>query len=150
MILVRSRPLPAWVPLKGGGLALALVLFLLIRLAEGAGVAPGWARSYLDDVICLPLVLGAVLVFQRLMTGNPRWCLPLSHGFLALVLFGCYFEFVLPRLRIEAVADPIDLVMYAAGLALFQYLVNRPGCGSGRPDRSSDRENDLRPCADHP
>lgn len=125
-------------------------LFVLLRMAEASGTAPGWARCYLDDALCLPLVLTGVLAVHRLVSRDRRWRLPLSHGLVALVLFGIYFEVLLPRLTAAAVADPLDLVMYTAGLAVFHLSINRQGCGSRRSCRSSGLENDLRPSAVHP
>lgn len=136
-------------PGKKGVLPLLLGLFVLLRLGEASGTAPGWARSYLDDALCLPLVLTGVLAVHRLGSRDPRWCLPLSHGLLALGLYGLLFEVLLPRIGGSAVADPVDLVMYAAGLAFFQLLINRPGCGSIQSCRSSGLDNEFPACADH-
>jgi hypothetical protein len=142
VIILKVWRIPAWVPWGKGALPLMLGLFVLMRVAEAAGIAPWWARSYLDDILCLPLILAAALSAHRLVNHDPNWRLPLSHGLVALALYGVFFELLLPGLRESAVADPLDLVMYASGLAFFHLLINCPGCGSSDSYRSSGLEID--------
>jgi len=147
MPMVKNSRLRTCVPWGHGALPVLAGMFILVRLGEFGGTLPGWARWYLDDVLCLPLVLAAVLAAHRLGGRDAGWRLPLTHGILALGLFGIYFELVLPLLRPSAVGDPLDLVMYALGLGLFQFLINRPGCGPGQSCRSSDQVKTPRPVA---
>lgn len=111
----------AALPRNLGLLALLMAVFFLIRLGETLGVAPGWARGYVDDFLCLPLVLSLALMAQRL-GGCP--VLPLSHGLGALGVFTVFFEGVLPRSGSGAVADPLDVLMYLAGFLVFQFCLN--------------------------
>lgn len=105
-----------------------LCLFLLLRLLEWSGRAPVWASSWGDDLICLPLVLGGILLVQRRLPGRgAHFTLPLGQGLAVLVGFSLYFEFLAPLLGTGAVADPRDLLAYAAGFLLFQFIQNRPG-----------------------
>lgn len=106
-------------------LALCSVAFALVHLPGGGAVTPPWATSYLDDLLCLPLVLGATLVAHRLRSGDRTLVLPLGHGLFAVALFSLVFEGILPRLAARHTADPWDLVMYAAGFAVFQLGINR-------------------------
>ena len=109
------------------------LVFLFVRLGEISGLSPWWAAGYLDDLICLPLVLGAVLVGHRLRGRSPRFRLPAVHGAVAFIIFCLYFEVLLPRVDGGFTADPWDVVMYALGLVLFQLGVNRPRPGSVSP-----------------
>ena len=116
-----------WVWLPG-----ALVPVLACGLAGAHAVlarigGPSWLASYLDDLFCLPLILGLIVAVQRQFRRDPRWVLPFGHGLAALALFSIYFEVILPQLRFDAVADPLDVVMYGLGLFVFQLLMNRPG-----------------------
>jgi len=102
-------------------------LFLLLHLGQWAHLAPTWATSWGDDLLCMPLVLGGILQAQRHAAGRgPAFTLPLAHGLGVLLLFGVFFELVWPRLDAQAVADPYDLAAYALGFVFFQALLNRP------------------------
>jgi len=114
------------VPWGRGLLPILVVLFAMIRLAEAQGSAPGWVRSYGDDLLCLPLVLSVVLTVHRLYHGSGRFTLLGFHGLLAVVLFGVLFEGILPLTGVRAVADPLDILMYLAGFLVFQVGLNQP------------------------
>ncbi len=97
---------------------------------HGGWEPPGllrWVRSYLDDVLCLPVVLAAVLATLRLHRRRPGLTLPLSVGLVALAGYALWFEGVLPLLDSRATADVRDVPAYGAGLVLFMVWINRPG-----------------------
>lgn len=131
------RMLPAtWlksVPWGRGLFPILMVLFVMIRVGEAQNVAPGWLRHYGDDFLCLPLVLGLILMAHRLVARDGR-ALPLGHGLLALASFTIYFELILPVFSERAVGDPLDGLMYLAGFLVFQFLMNKSVAVQG--DRS--------------
>ena len=114
------------VPWGRGLLPILIASFVMIRLAEARGGAPGWVSSYGDDFLCLPLVLSVVLTAHRLSIRSSRFTLPGFHGLLAVVLFGLLFEGILPLAGARAVADPLDVLMYLAGFLVFQAGLNQP------------------------
>ncbi len=104
-----------------------LILLFSIRFLDVTDHLPVLAASYADDILCLPLVLGAVLwCHRRMIQQNKQYVLPASHGLWTLLLFALYFEGLLPRLKASAVADPWDLLMYLVGFLIFQFLMNKP------------------------
>jgi len=113
--------------LPGGPALLPALLagFVLVRLVEAVGTAPGWVRNFGDDLLCLPLVLSLVLVVHRLVRRSRVYTLPVFHGLAALVLFSVYFELVLPGTEHPAVGDPLDPLFYLAGFLVFQLGLNR-------------------------
>lgn len=125
MGILQSNRSGGIIPWGRGLLPSLLLVFFLIRLLETTEWAPAWLSGYGDDLLCLPLVLSLVLAVQRRVRGNPGWVLPISHGLVALIGYGIYFEGVLPRISSQAVADPLDLVMYLAGYLVFQCCLNR-------------------------
>lgn len=106
------------------------VLLVAAHLGEILGRAPGLVRSYLDDLLFLPVVLSVALVVHRRAGAGPRWTLPAGHGLVAAVLTGVLFEWVLPGVFARGVGDPRDLLAYLAGWGIFTLLVNRPAGGS--------------------
>ncbi len=117
-LLPRSR-------LGRAALLVCVAVWVVERVAEASGTAPLWAAARLDDLVCLPLVLSAVLALHRLAGRPAAWRLPLRHGLLVATAYGLFFEFVLPRWDPRAVGDAGDIVCYAAGLVVFQLLINR-------------------------
>ena len=114
------------IPWGRGLLPVLVALFFVIRLLEAGQSAPSWVRAYGDDLLCLPLVLSVVLTAHRLAVGSGRFTLPGFHGLLAVVLFGIFFEGILPLTAAGAVADPLDILMYLAGFLVFQAGINQP------------------------
>ena len=108
------------------------VVFLSLHVAERAQVAPVALRSYLDDVLCLPLVLTLLRVVrnlaapdkaaawrtapERLLAGGSAWW----QGALAVVYFSVVFEIILPRVAGGFVGDVKDVLAYAAGWLVFE------------------------------
>lgn len=116
---------------RGAGRPLleVLVLALLLVVMHRGWEPPHlllWVGSYLDDVLCLPVVLGVVLAFLRWFRQRPDLTLPVGLGLATLVLYAGWFELVQPRLSSRATADPLDAVAYAVGLVLFMAFINRP------------------------
>lgn len=112
------------VPWGRGLFPVLMVLFVMIRVGEAQNTAPGWVRNYGDDLLCLPLVLGVILMAHRLVARDGRG-LPLGHGLLALASFTIYFELILPVFSDRAVGDPLDGLMYLAGFLVFQFFMNK-------------------------
>jgi len=114
------------IPWGKGLLPVLVALFFVVRLLEAGQCAPSWVCGYGDDLLCLPLVLSVVLTAHRLAVGSGRFTLPGFQGLLAVVLFGIFFEGILPLTAAGAVADPLDVLMYLVGFLVFQAGINQP------------------------
>lgn len=125
MTLDANRFFPgAW---RGRGVLMVCVLLALAeRLGEAGGLAPRWASSHLDDLVCMPLVLGLILAVHRAAGRSGSWRLPFRHGLVVTGIFAVVFEVLLPHWQANATADPVDIAAYGLGLLVFHHLVNRP------------------------
>ncbi len=103
---------------------LAALGYALVQLGRHGGWVHHWWDWHATDVLCLPLVLGLVLMAQRWRAGDPRLRLPWWHGLVAAVSYGLYFEVILPRVATGRVADPVDAACYFIGWLLFEILLN--------------------------
>jgi len=103
-----------------------MLAYLGLQLGRHMDTVHGAIDWYLADVICLPLVLGSVLMAHRLVGQPATWILPRWHGAFAATTFAIYFEFLLPQWKTTVVADPRDAAAYFLGWALFELLINRP------------------------
>ena len=80
-------------------------------------------HSYLDDLLCFPIVLTLGLAMYRLF--KPYYRLSLMHMLPVLLVYSIYFEWYLPSVSSSATSDPLDVVMYVIGLVVFGHFINR-------------------------
>ena len=120
--MIGTRPGPRLLaPVAGRIWLAAALIYLLLHLLPVSGPV-AW---YVPDLLCLPVVLGAVLMAQRLAGRPPAWRLPWWHGMLIAILYGLWFEVIAPRWLGRGTADPLDGAAYLVGWLLFQIFVNR-------------------------
>ena len=92
-------------------------------LEKGFGIYIPIVHSYLDDLLCFPIVLTLGLAMYRLF--KPDYRLSLMHMLPVLLTYSIYFEWYLPSVSTNATSDPLDVVMYIIGLMVFGYFINR-------------------------
>jgi hypothetical protein len=105
-------------------LILVFLVIVVIRLGEGQGWLPVWARSYGDDLVAIPLVLWLIRLVHRRLRRDPGWHLPPWHGLLAILFFTLVFEWILPEYFNRGTADYGDGLMYCLGFIYFQFFIN--------------------------
>ena len=102
---------------------LSVSLFALHQVSQkGLGLQIGWADSYLDNLLCFPILMGIWQVERQL-----RWKLDRLSGFEVLsawLFLSFVFEVVFPKLSAGFTADWMDVVFYAAGAIGFYFLIN--------------------------
>src|SRR4051812_46353187 len=96
----------------------AITCYLVYRFAlrpAGWGTT-GWIRAYLNDLLCFPIFITAVLLVHRGL-GLRRHDGPPTVFELGLhfVVWSVYFEGIAPRMTdtYRTTADPLDVVAYA-------------------------------------
>jgi len=77
--------------------------------------------SYLDDIMCIPIILGAYQVICGLFNPHKKKDLPLKFILISVFSFSVWFELIIPVLSPKYTADILDVVMYITG-GLFYYL----------------------------
>jgi len=104
----------------------AVGLFAANRLLEFGGWAPAFARGYLDDLLCFPIVLTLVLCVQQMLRRDKgAYRLPFSHGLTALALYALVFEWMLPHYWGLGTADARDVLAYGLGVLIFYLFINK-------------------------
>lgn len=108
--------------------------FLAHQLAQrGWGWSLPWADRYLDDLLCLPVVLGLATWAMRVVLQRPAYRLSAGQITFAWLSVTGVFELWLPRVRPDYTADVWDVPVYAAGGVLFWLAENwRKGRGIGQ------------------
>ena len=105
---------------------ICLVLFILNRALEWKEVFLWPLYAYLDDLLAMPIVLAVVLTAERLYFKDNKFTLPRRYIVWAVVLFGLFFELLLPALATRYTADAVDVLAYAIGGAVFHVWLNKP------------------------
>ncbi|MGB6152945.1 MAG: hypothetical protein WBG48_13265, partial [Pricia sp.] len=80
--------------------------------------------NYLNDFLCMPIVLSIAQYMVRKIKSNDQLQLPLSLILMVSIGYAVYFEYYLPQVHTRYTADPLDVTLYFMGAAFF-YLMER-------------------------
>ena len=94
-------------------------------IEKGFGIFVPIVRSYLDDLLCLPIVLTLGLAMYRHF--KPSYELSAWHIWPTVIIYSIYFEWYLPQTSVAYTADVLDVLMYVLGALIFQRFINRSG-----------------------
>lgn len=102
-----------------------ILLFLIDKLVQAVTNAPWFIRNYLDDLLLIPLVMGASLFVQQ------KWIAPTftykGNAILGtLLFFTITFEWVAPKFLKAYTQDYYDILAYASGALFFYLFQNYP------------------------
>lgn len=92
-------------------------------LEKALGIFIPVVHSYLDDLLCFPIVLTLGLAMYRYFIPNYR--LTPWHIWPTMIVYSLYFEWYLPQTSAVYTADGLDVMMYLIGLTVFSYFINR-------------------------
>ncbi len=107
-------------------LRICALLFVMFHILEASDLAPAILAAYLDDFLCLPLLLSAILLLQqRFIVHNVEFSLPPAQVVFSLIYISILFEIILPNFSEKFNADPFDFFAYAAGALLFYFFINK-------------------------
>ncbi|MDX5348585.1 MAG: hypothetical protein LPJ89_02455 [Hymenobacteraceae bacterium] len=112
--------------LQNKALLFCLVLYAGYYVCSRLGLQHPVLTNYLNDVLCMPLVLSAALLYQRIITyRNAAYVFTGYHVIVAVVYYAVAFELVLPQFMPRYTADFYDVVAYAAGGWLYYRFINK-------------------------
>ena len=111
-----------------------VILALIVYTAQRLGLyIPELVNNYLNDLLCIPIVLKLCLYVVRYVKSDEQVKIPLALQLLITVMFIIYFENVLPKINPRYTSDILDVFAYVAGLFLFMLLE-----GGGKSTITSD------------
>ncbi len=93
-----------------------LLVYLLQRYNADI---PILINNYLNDFLCMPIVLKIGLCSVRYIKSDEHIVLPLPLQIIMTFLFIIYFEVVLPSYNERYTADMLDVVAYSLGHIFF-------------------------------
>lgn len=101
------------------------VFYTCVLLASALYVAakfqvtlPPWMYSYVNDFLCMPIVLGLCLAVLRGLKKKEIY-IPLGIVLGLTSYFSLYFEWLMPQLDARYTGDLIDVFLYFTGAILF-------------------------------
>ncbi|RCW93422.1 hypothetical protein DFQ08_101216 [Winogradskyella arenosi] len=80
---------------------------------------PNWIYFYVNDFLCMPIVLSLCLAILRLYKKTEILYVPLGVIILLTTYFALYFETFLPKTNTRYTTDFIDVGLYFLGGFLF-------------------------------
>ncbi|WP_147415810.1 hypothetical protein [Ulvibacterium marinum] len=86
---------------------------------------PEWTNNYLNDFLCMPIVLFMGQFAIRKLKGNNTLRLPWPLILTLTLFYSVYFEYYLPRINLRYTADFLDVVLYFSGSAFFYLMENK-------------------------
>lgn len=109
----------------------SLLLFIISVLAatiyglQNLEVAlPLWISCYVNDFLCLPIVIGYEQLLFRWVTGSKEYKFSIGFILAMAAYYSFYFEFYLPEHNERYTSDLIDVMLYFLGAICF-YILNR-------------------------
>jgi hypothetical protein len=100
---------------------IALVVYTLQRFSVAL---PSLINNYLNDLLCMPIVLKIAQLAVRYLKKDGHLQLPIALVGILTLGYACYFEWFLPQFNSRYTADGIDVFLYFTG-ALFFVVVER-------------------------
>ncbi|GGK64702.1 hypothetical protein GCM10011405_10860 [Rufibacter glacialis] len=85
---------------------------------------PAWVRFYLDDLLCLPIILTVALFLMRFFFGARVRLSKYQIGF-AVLYVALVFEVILPLFMPRYTGDFFDVLLYAGGGWFFYFFLNK-------------------------
>jgi hypothetical protein len=111
--------------LKDPVFLLFCTLFTGNKMLEINGVFIPFVHAYMDDLICLPVILNIILfLFRKFIYPDDQYCFPLFFILSALLMFSLAFEVLLPLRSDAYTADPWDILAYSLGGIFFHFRFN--------------------------
>ncbi|MFA9189384.1 hypothetical protein [Flavobacterium magnesitis] len=101
------------------------VIALSIYVMQKQNIAlPPLINNYVNDLLCLPLVLGAITFMIRCLKKDNSFMLPMRIILCMAAFYSFYFEYYLPELNPRYTADWIDVLLYFTGALAFYFVEN--------------------------
>lgn len=83
-------------------------------------------NNYLNDLLCMPIVLKICQFAVRFIKKDKHTNIPIKMSFVLTILYALYFEFLLPKFSDRYTADFIDVILYFMGFLFFLWIEGKP------------------------
>ena len=101
---------------------IALTIYTMQRLNLSL---PTIVTNYANDLLYLPLVLGAIEFIIRQLKKDSSFGLPLGFVIFLAISYSIYFEYYLPKVDARYTSDCIDVILYFVGGIAYFFIGNK-------------------------
>ncbi len=113
--------------LKNTIFVFSTLLFVVNQLMEKQfGIFIPFIHAYLDDLLCMPVVLTMTLYILQMLLKEERYRFSKSQVIIAIIYFSVMFELVLPAFSNKYTSDVMDIAAYSIGALVFYKYINIP------------------------
>lgn len=105
-------------------LVMTLIALLVYSMQKLNVPLPKFVNNYVNDLICLPLVLGILTFIIRHFKKDKFFTFPLAFVMLLATYYSVYFEYYLPKVNPRYTADWIDVILYFSSSVAFFFVQN--------------------------
>jgi len=86
---------------------------------------PKWTSFYLNDLLCMPIVLSLSLAAIRYLKKDDLLYIPPLAIILITAYYSFHFEWLLPQFNSRYTSDWIDVLLYVSGAGVFYAFQKR-------------------------
>lgn len=83
---------------------------------------PELINNYMNDLLCMPLLLGALTFIIRHLKKDKTFTFPFLFVLFLASYYAVYFEYYLPKVNARYTADWIDVALYFIGGIAYFFL----------------------------
>lgn len=98
---------------------IALAIYIMQRLQLPL---PTIINNYANDLLYIPLVLGAIEFIIRRLKKDSSFILPFGFVVFLAISYSFYFEYFLPKVNCRYTGDWIDVILYFAGGFVYFFI----------------------------
>ena len=98
---------------------IALAIYIMQRLQIPL---PTIINNYVNDLLYIPLVLGAIEFVIRRLKKDSSFKLPFGFVIFLAISYSFYFEYFLPKVNSRYTGDWIDAILYFAGGFVYFFI----------------------------
>ncbi|WP_432672172.1 hypothetical protein [Flavobacterium sp. SM2513] len=86
---------------------------------------PAFVNNYVNDLLCMPLILGVLTFIIRRLKKDKYFTFPLLFVLFIASYYSVYFEYYLPKENARYTADWIDVALYFIGAIAYFLLEDK-------------------------
>ncbi len=98
---------------------------LIYTFQQSGWPLPSWVNNYVNDFLCMPIVLFVCRFAVRKLRSDRHLQLSLPLIFTVTLYYALYFEYYLPTVNLRYTADPFDVILYFSGSLYFYLMENK-------------------------
>ncbi|WP_243854665.1 hypothetical protein [Flavobacterium sp. 270] len=106
-------------------LLMCLIALIIYGMQKMMLPLPSFINNYVNDFLCLPIILGGISFAIRRLKKDPFFRLPLVFIICFAAYYSFYFEYYLPQINPRYTSDWIDVALYFLGGFVYFFGENK-------------------------